>query len=337
MYPSLNPGADIWGPSRFWGTLAFGYIGQTVGILTLFLLTLLYPQSLQRPTFPIEVTWLTPSQAPTKPPEPMAEAAIPLRPALQVAIGKDVPGLQLPAAAPPLTVSPKPNTSPMLIGETVGMPTLAAQPKLGTFADQQGIASSAPPASRVQTGGFGDSNGLPGVGAGTGHLIAAQVGSFDLMAGPGQGNGTGGATGLRSKVVSSGFSDTKVTNRSREPLPNPARVESGSFGDVVPVLTIRALPTPTAGPPVQPAVVTNKPIPAYTDEARRLRIEGEVVMEVMFPSSGKPRVVRVIERLGHGLDESATMAVSKIEFKPAQQAGAPVDSKAIVRVIFKLA
>ncbi len=45
----------------------------------------------------------------------------------------------------------------------------------------------------------------------------------------------------------------------------------------------------------------------------------------------------MIERPGHDMDESATAAVTKIEFKPAQQAGAPIDSKAIVQVVFKLA
>jgi TonB family protein len=95
--------------------------------------------------------------------------------------------------------------------------------------------------------------------------------------------------------------------------------------------------TQTAGPPVSPAVVTAKPTPVYTDEARRLRIEGEVVMEVMFPKTGKPQVLRILERLGHGLDESAITAVTKIEFTPAYQLGSPVDSKAVVRVVFKLA
>ena len=86
-----------------------------------------------------------------------------------------------------------------------------------------------------------------------------------------------------------------------------------------------------------PATIVVKPTPVYTNEARELRIEGEVVLEVMFLKSGRPEVTKILSKLGHGLDDSAMNAVSRIEFKPAQQAGVPVDSKAIVRVVFKLA
>ncbi len=336
MYASLNPGAESWGPSRFWGTLAFGYIGQTLAILILFVLTLLYPQSLQRANFPMEVTWLTPSQAPTKPPAPITDTETPIRPALRVALPKAAPAFQLPLVEPPPMVIPRATTAPVLSG-VLRVPILAPQPKLGEFGGQQARARSAPLANKVQTGGFGDPNGLPGVGAGVGHLIAARVGSFDLIAGPGQGNGTGGATGLQRKIVSSAFSDTRIAPTPHGPVSNVTLIKSGVFGDVVPALTIQPLPVHAAGPRLLPVVVTAKPTPVYTDEARRLRVEGEVVMEVIFPRSGKPQIVRILERLGHGLDESATNAVIKIEFQPAQQAGTPVDSKAIVRVIFKLA
>ncbi len=182
MYPSLNPGAEIWGPSRFWGTLACGYIGQTIAIVILFLLTPLYPQRLQRPTFLMEVTWLTPSHAPTKPPQPIAEAEIP-SPALRVMRTRDVPVLQLPAVPPPVMIALRAANSPVLNAGVPRVPTLAPQRKLGTFSDQLGVASSAPPASRVQTGGFGDTDGLPRTGPGAGLLIAARIDSFDLLPG----------------------------------------------------------------------------------------------------------------------------------------------------------
>jgi hypothetical protein len=41
--------------------------------------------------------------------------------------------------------------------------------------------------------------------------------------------------------------------------------------------------------------------------------------------------------LGHGLDEAAVTAATKIKFKPAQRNGAAVDSTAIVHVMFQLA
>jgi TonB family protein len=75
----------------------------------------------------------------------------------------------------------------------------------------------------------------------------------------------------------------------------------------------------------------------YTDEARRLGIEGEVLLEVVFEASGETTVVRIVRGLGHGLDQSATAAASKIRFRPAQRDGVSVDSTAVVHIIFQLA
>jgi hypothetical protein len=41
--------------------------------------------------------------------------------------------------------------------------------------------------------------------------------------------------------------------------------------------------------------------------------------------------------MGHGLDEAATVAAAKIRFKPALRNGSPVDSTAVVHVVFQLA
>jgi outer membrane biosynthesis protein TonB len=48
-------------------------------------------------------------------------------------------------------------------------------------------------------------------------------------------------------------------------------------------------------------------------------------------------VNRVVRGLGHGLDEAAVAAATKIRFKPASRGGQPVDSTAIVHVTFQLA
>ena len=80
-----------------------------------------------------------------------------------------------------------------------------------------------------------------------------------------------------------------------------------------------------------------KPKPVYTDEARRLNIEGEVLLEVVFGANGDLHVNRVVRGLGHGLDEAAVGAANRIKFKPAQRNGSPVDSLSIVHVIFQTA
>lgn len=85
------------------------------------------------------------------------------------------------------------------------------------------------------------------------------------------------------------------------------------------------------------AEILMKPRPAYTDEARRLRIEGEVLLEVLFGASGEARVIRRIQGLGHGLDESAIAAARAIQFRPAKRGESAVDSTAIVHFVFQLA
>jgi TonB family protein len=86
-----------------------------------------------------------------------------------------------------------------------------------------------------------------------------------------------------------------------------------------------------------PAEILSKPTPAYTDEARRLRVEGEVLLEVVLEASGRVHVVRVVRGLGHGLDESAVRAAEQISFKPALRDGQPSDSTAVLHIIFQLA
>jgi TonB family protein len=80
-----------------------------------------------------------------------------------------------------------------------------------------------------------------------------------------------------------------------------------------------------------------KPKPVYTEEARRLGLQGEVLVQVLFGANGQAQVLRVVRGLGHGLDEAAVSAAGKIRFKPAQQNGQPIDSSAVVHVVFELA
>ena len=85
------------------------------------------------------------------------------------------------------------------------------------------------------------------------------------------------------------------------------------------------------------AQILEKPRPVYTEEARRLQIEGEVQLEVLFGASGEIHILRVIRGLGHGLDENAAHAARAIRFLPAKREGRAVDSTALVHIIFQLA
>ena len=85
-----------------------------------------------------------------------------------------------------------------------------------------------------------------------------------------------------------------------------------------------------------PVEIVSKPKPAYTEEARKKHLEGEVVLEVLFSASGRTQVVRIVSGLGSGLDESAVRAAEKILFKPARRDGQLVDYTAVVRILFQL-
>lgn len=193
------------------------------------------------------------------------------------------------------------------------------------------------PIQKVQTGGFGDPNGLPGEGKQGAKLQAAKLGSFDLPEGPGTGNGTGGAKGIKGTIASAGFGNGVAQPGQGDGRRSGQGVQASGFSDQQIASGTPRRNLEDASATTFPAEIVYKPRPVYTDEARKLSLEGEVLLEVMFGANGQLRVNRVVRGLGHGLDEAAVSAANKIRFKPAQRNGAAVDSTAIVHVIFQLA
>ena len=115
-------------------------------------------------------------------------------------------------------------------------------------------------------------------------------------------------------------------------------VKQAGFGDVTPAATpVRIKPAENAASKTVSAEIISKPTPVYTEEARKLKVEGEVLVEVVFESGGKVRVMQVIRGLGHGLDEAAIRAAEQIRFRPALQDGQPVDFRAVLHILFQLA
>jgi len=115
------------------------------------------------------------------------------------------------------------------------------------------------------------------------------------------------------------------------------KIASGSFGDASVAVDASRVKKSTHAASFLPAEIISKPRPVYTQEARTLRIEGEVLLEVLFGASGQARVLRTIRGLGHGLDENATAAARAIQFRPATRGDEVVDSTAVVRIVFQLA
>jgi len=189
---------------------------------------------------------------------------------------------------------------------------------------------------KVQTGGFGDPNGLQGTGRQGAKLYSASTGSFDLPAGAGQGNGSGGAHGIKGTVASTDFGSGIATGGKGNGRSNGS-IATGGFGAEQVVHGGPKIAQADSGPASTPVEITFKPNPVYTDDARNLKLEGEVLLEVSFLANGTLHVNRVVRGLGHGLDEAAVAAANKIRFKPALRSGAPIDSTAIVHVTFQLA
>jgi TonB family protein len=193
------------------------------------------------------------------------------------------------------------------------------------------------PVQKVQTGGFGDPNGLPGEGKQGAKLVAAKLGSFDLPEGAGTGNGTGGAKGIKGTIASTGFGNGIAQPGNGDGRRSGQGVQASGFSSQQVATNTGRRNLDDNGPATVPVEIVFKPKPVYTDEARKLSLEGEVLLEVIFTANGELHVNRVLRGLGHGLDEAAVTATNKIKFKPAQRNGSAVDSTAIVHVTFQLA
>ena len=285
----------------------------------------------------LELTAL-PAPKPLSTPEPAPMAPlVPVRPietaVVEAAVAKPVPALvevprpSLPTPAPPV-------------------------PTVGVFPQATAAARAPEPSSRVEVAGFD----APVKQTVDSKLGQATVGAFDSASNAGA-RQAGSATEKSAVVAESGFgrpsaavpSPTQQTRVVRESgfgassskeqprTAQPAEVKTAGFGNAVAVDNSRRAEAPPPQPAVTSVEVLFKPLPIYTEEARKLRIEGEVILQVDFQASGTVRVIRVVRGLGHGLDEAAVKAAEQIRFKPAQSSGKAVDSRNTVSIVFRLA
>jgi TonB family protein len=328
-----------------WTEFVFGTGMQAAALAGILWVRLLYPAVVTAPQHSFNSIQLVSTPVPVNhDPQP------PLRMPVVVAhIHPPVPTIR-PAA-------PKPRLVAKAVLEEAPVPTLSIavkkpDPPLVTTAPvipQEAVkvnvfstGSSAPPTivrppAQVQTGGFGDPNGVAAKENHGKPVTVAAMGSFDLPSGAGYGNGTAGSKGMPAVVTSSGFGNgTAIADNSVHA--QKAMVQPGGFGDAdVPAApTVHAEKMQVAARAV-PAEILSKPTPLYTPEARTLHIEGEVLLEVNLQASGNLHVVRVVQGLGHGLDDNAVKAAEQIRFKPAMRNGQPADSTVVLHIIFQLA
>ncbi len=337
-----------------WDRIGLSAFGQLAILGFLLMIPLLFPQQmkttlnyriveLMQPVTEIPVAPPPPPPPKVKPkvippePKPVAPEPVKLNP-------KQTHVFLAPKAEPPKikTLEAKPvELNPVFDQVKINTPTSQPKrPKDDVKVGNLGSGSAAPatvraPLEKVQTGGFGDPNGIPGKGDPNKATNVNRLGSPALPGGPGYGNGTGGDKGIRGTVASTGFG-----NGIAIPPPSSGKrgtLQSTGFADQT-VATEAPKKKVSAGEgATTPVNILDKPRPEYTREGRSLKIEGDVVLEMVFLANGSIQVSRVVSGLGHGLDEAATRAAQQIKFKPARRDGQPVDFPARVRIEFRLA
>jgi len=229
------------------------------------------------------------------------------------------------------------------VDQPAAMPAPAA-PKEMLQPNVLAALPSKPAMKPIHTGAFGDPNGVPaqtakmnergpelgsfGTPASSTNQSAARgvaTGAFGVPGGKGPSqavshNVSTGAFGTPTGTASTGTSKGLRNVEFSEPAVQVAKVQ--------PVVVKVA--------PIASVVILSKPAPVYTEEARRLHIEGDVAMEVVFTAGGQVQITRIAKGLGHGLDEAASVAARQIRFTPARRDGQPIDYPATIHIIFAL-
>ena len=79
-----------------------------------------------------------------------------------------------------------------------------------------------------------------------------------------------------------------------------------------------------------------RPEPEYSEEARKAKWQGAVLLAIVVDENGVPQEVKVVRSLGLGLDQKAIEAVQKWRFKPGLKDGKAVPVFANIEVNFRL-
>ena len=341
-------------PKPRWDRIGVSAGAQILALLCILAIPLLYPDRMKTALTYMTTEIATPPTvvpvAPPPPPPPKVKAkAPPVEPKPEPEPVKLNPKQQHVFLTPKAVIQPKPqkveNKAPEMnqVFEAAKIDTTQAgpkKPKEDVKLNNLNSGSAAPatvkaPVEKVQTGGFGDPNGLPAKSDSKKAANMNALGSPALPGGPGYGNGTGGDKGIRGTVQSSGFG-----NGTAVPPPSGGKkgsVQTSGFADQTAAAEAPKKKAGSDESATTPVDILDKPRPEYTAEGRSLKLEGDVVLELVFLANGSVQINRVVSGLGHGLDEAAVRAAQHIKFKPAKREGQPVNFPARVRIEFRLA
>jgi len=87
---------------------------------------------------------------------------------------------------------------------------------------------------------------------------------------------------------------------------------------------------------VSPPTVLQRVEPQYSEEGRKARYQGTVVLEAIVRRDGTVDIQRIVRSLGFGLDENAIQALKQWRFRPGMRNGVPVDVSLNIEVNFNL-
>lgn len=320
-----------------WDLFGASFAVEGVILAALIIVPILMPQKLEA----VKHLWVTPVETPViKPWKPQPRPKPRLVPVKRVVV-KEMPKPEVVVEKPklynPVITAPQVKRTP--VRKVLSAPEVAKlfhDPTPPMSTGSSAIPTLRKPREEVQTGGFGDPEGLKAQNTKITRAVNANAaGSFDLPPGPGYGNGTGGAKGARGVIASSGFGNGVAVGSQGGG--NRGSVEQAGFSNQAAAPAAPRVRQTAQESNDKPVEILYKPKPAYTAEAKQKRIEGEVLLQVVFSASGQVEVGRIVKGLGYGLDGSAEAAARAIRFRPAQRGGQPVDSSAIVHIVFELA
>jgi TonB family protein len=230
----------------------------------------------------------------------------PVHPKPQTVVLAPQPKAALVAAMPAQNAQVKPSTAPVHLGQTFGV-------------------TPNPNGTRPAT--------IAAIGNPYGGMNGPAVAPHGVVGSTGLGNGTkyGSSDGNLGKVASAGIPGASGTG----PATNYGKVTSAGIPGVTQIVAVQR----TAAGPVRSTEVEvlSKPPVGYTNEAKALHVEGDVILSVTFLATGQVVVHSVIHGLGHGLDEEAKRVAEQIRFRPATSNGRPVDVTTKITITFQLA
>jgi len=298
------------------------------------------PTLVYMPVMPVDIPVLKLAELPA--PKPViAEEPAPLRPMPELKpvfenrraeVAKPV---ELPMEPPPAPAAPAPRKPEVTVGTFAAatpapprVPEPARQIETGAF-DRTVTRTAEPTPATTTIGAFDRATPGNAPSQTSANTVVADAGfnRSNIVA----------STATEGRVIrDTGFGNTNSKEKPRSTAP-PTEVAPVGFDRARAPQTVAGLPAPPPAPKIIPVEVLSKPTPVYTEEARKLKIEGDVLLEVEFTSTGTVRVLRLVRGLGHGLDEAATQAAQQIRFKPALDQGRAVDSRVTVNIVFRLA